>query len=268
MLQYMVPSFPPYPKKLLLQSPSLPCLFLCLIQEKTMMWMTILVLLLLFIAGLTTNSPPKKFLAWLHTFYVKVCKNHSTQVASNHEAVHFDKNKVEEKRSDYNNKVQLRSVFETFDKNNDGYITKQELRDSLKNIGIVMTENDIADMVKRVDSNGDGLIDLDEFCKSFGSLLSREELNEEEHGRDGNEEVEDREGELKEAFAVFDGDKDGLITVEELGLVLSSLGFKEGKKLEDCKEMIRKVDMDGDGMVNFDEFKKMMNAGQRLVPVS
>ncbi|KAL0345276.1 UNVERIFIED_CONTAM: Calmodulin-like protein 2 [Sesamum radiatum] len=77
------------------------------------------------------------------------------------------------------------------------------------------------------------------------------------------------DGDLKEAFDVFDGNKDGLITVEELGLVLSSLGFTEGKKLEDCKEMIRKVDMDGDGMVNFDEFKKMMRAGLgRIIPVS
>ena len=69
---------------------------------------------------------------------------------------------------------------------------------------------------------------------------------------------------LKEAFDVFDGDRDGLITVEELGMILSSLGLKEGKKLEACKEMIKKVDLDGDGMVNFDEFKRMMKAGGSL----
>ncbi|PPD69774.1 hypothetical protein GOBAR_DD33338 [Gossypium barbadense] len=63
----------------------------------------------------------------------------------------------------------------------------------------------------------------------------------------------------------FDEDKDGLITVEELGSVLCSLGLKEGDKIEDCKAMIRKVDIDGDGMVNFDEFKTMMKNGGRLV---
>lgn len=60
---------------------------------------------------------------------------------------------------------------------------------------------------------------------------------------------------------MFDGNNDGLITKEELGLVLTSLGLKEGNYIEeDCKEMIKKVDVDGDGMVNFDEFKIMMKS--------
>ncbi|KAI3446890.1 hypothetical protein Pfo_003555 [Paulownia fortunei] len=161
-------------------------------------------------------------------------------------------------------RAELRSVFATFDKNNDGYITKHELRESLKNIGISAGERDVADMVEKVDSNGDGLIDFDEFVELFDSMISGGG----NEGRRGQEEGHE-EGDLKEAFDVFDGNKDGLITVEELGLVLSSLGFTEGKKLEDCKEMIRKVDMDGDGMVNFDEFKRMMKAGfGRLIPVS
>ncbi|KAL3632028.1 hypothetical protein CASFOL_025012 [Castilleja foliolosa] len=135
----------------------------------------------------------------------------------------------------------LRDVFATFDKNNDGYITKHELSESLQNIGILAGDKDVTDMVEKVDSNGDGLIDFDEFCQ----LLN------------GDEEDED----LKEAFDVFDGNKDGMITVDELGLVLSSLGLSEGDKIEECKKMIRNVDIDGDGMVNFDEFKLMMKSG-------
>ncbi|XP_073047242.1 calmodulin-like protein 3 [Primulina eburnea] len=153
-------------------------------------------------------------------------------------------------------KSELRSVFGTFDKNEDGYITKQELRESLKNIGISAEEKDVDDMVDNFDSNGDGLIEFDEFCELFESISGRKEgcLKDES---------------LQEAFDVFDGNKDGLITVEELGLVLSSLGLSQGKNLEDCKEMIRKVDLDGDGMVDFDEFKRMMRNGmERLVSVS
>lgn len=148
----------------------------------------------------------------------------------------------------------LKRVFDTFDKNGDGFITRNELRESLKNIGMLVPAKEVEEMVDNLDSNRDGLIDLDEFQKLFELVEGKErEKSEEEKG------VND-EGDLKEAFDVFDGDKDGLITVEELGLVLSSLGLKEGKRMEDCKEMIRKVDIDGDGMVNFDEFKMMMRA--------
>jgi calcium-binding protein CML len=42
---------------------------------------------------------------------------------------------------------------------------------------------------------------------------------------------------------------------------LASLGLKQGRTLEDCKRMIMKVDVDGDGMVDYKEFKKMMKGG-------
>ncbi|KAK4369943.1 hypothetical protein RND71_009418 [Anisodus tanguticus] len=159
-----------------------------------------------------------------------------------------------------NNKVELKGIFATFDKNNDGYITKQELKQSLKNIGIFMDDQDIVEMVEKVDSNKDGLIDLDEFYELCHSFLRIEKVvSEEENGQ---------EKDLKDAFDVFDYDKDGLISEEELSKVLSFLGLNHGNKLDDCKEMIRKVDVDGDGMVNFDEFKKMMRAGGRLIPIS
>ncbi|MBA0710259.1 hypothetical protein Golax_025246, partial [Gossypium laxum] len=163
-------------------------------------------------------------------------------------------------RGDPNN-LELKRVFSTFDKNGDGFITKQELRESLKNIRMFMTESEVEEMVVKLDANGDGLIDFDEFrilCKA---------IDDDDDGGGGEEfERLGEEGEiLKEAFDVFDRDKDGLITVEELGSVLCSLGLKEGDKIEDCKAMIRKVDIDGDGMVNFDEFKTMMKNGGRLV---
>ncbi|KAK8559131.1 hypothetical protein V6N13_098724 [Hibiscus sabdariffa] len=154
------------------------------------------------------------------------------------------------------NRLELKRVFATFDKNGDGFITKQELGESLKNIRMFSTEKDVEEIVVKLDSNGDGLIDFEEFC-----VLCEAIGEESDSKRSGEEE----EGEmLKEAFDVFDRDNDGLITVEELGSVLSSLGLKEGDKVEDCREMIRKVDIDGNGMVDFDEFKIMMKNGGRF----
>ncbi|OIW19544.1 hypothetical protein TanjilG_06999 [Lupinus angustifolius] len=161
-------------------------------------------------------------------------------------------NKVER---DALKKDELRKVFSTFDKNGDGFITKQELMEALRNF---MTDSEIDDTFVKFDSNEDGLIDFDEFC-----LLTSESImsNEKEGiiGNEGEEEVN-----LKEAFDVFDKDKDGLISVEELALVLTSLGLREGMNIEECKEMIRKVDMDGDDMVNFNEFKRMMMNREKL----
>lgn len=155
----------------------------------------------------------------------------------------------------------LKQIFDMFDKNGDGFITRQELEESLKNIGIFVPAKEVEEMVENLDSNRDGLIDLGEFKGLFELVKGGGEREGREEGK--GFEIEDEEEDLKEAFGVFDGDKDGLITIEELGLVLSSMGLiKEGsKREEDCREMIRKVDVDGDGMVNFDEFKKMMRGG-------
>ncbi|PKA51462.1 putative calcium-binding protein CML30 [Apostasia shenzhenica] len=142
----------------------------------------------------------------------------------------------------------LRSVFSTFDSDGDGFISAGELADSLRRLGLHAGGGEIRAVMEKADANGDGLIDLDEFrqiYESWGSAGSGD-------GEDGDQEDRD----LREAFAVFDGNGDGVITVEELGLVLKSLGLM--KSSEACRDMIQMVDLDGDGMVNFDEFKKMM----------
>ncbi|GAB2216104.1 hypothetical protein Droror1_Dr00023872 [Drosera rotundifolia] len=148
---------------------------------------------------------------------------------------------------------ELEQVFHMLDKNHDGFLSKQELRESLHSVGFSANETDVDDIVKGLDCNGDGLVDFDEFRALF-KTKDQESDEKEQLGRV----VDEKEEELKEAFDVFDGNKDGLITEQELGSVLSSLGFAEGRRVEDCKEMISKVDVDGDGMVNFHEFKTMM----------
>ncbi|XWS22237.1 hypothetical protein CRYUN_Cryun29cG0017300 [Craigia yunnanensis] len=132
-----------------------------------------------------------------------------------------------------------------FDKNGDGRITKKELNDSLENLGIFIPDGELTQMIEKVDVNGDNCVDIDEFGELYRSLM------------DDKDEEED----MKEAFNVFDQNGDGYISVDELRSVLDSLGLKQGKTIEDCKRMIMKVDVDGDGRVNFKEFKQMMKGG-------
>lgn len=142
--------------------------------------------------------------------------------------------------------LNLKTLFATFDADGDGYISAAELNHSLCRLGLRATGDDLTNMMERVDANGDGLIDLNEFSELYTALGSEA----------GAEEEGDRE--IREAFEVFDGNGDGLITVEELSLVLKSLGLRQGDRAEACRDMISRVDLDGDGMVNFEEFKRMM----------
>ncbi|GMI88610.1 hypothetical protein HRI_002530300 [Hibiscus trionum] len=221
---------------------------------------TLLLLALLFILGflhIYFAFSPNQFYAWVQSLFPAACSGNfkATQKISVSE------------RSDPN-RLEMKRVFATFDKNGDGFITKQELRESLTNIRMFLTEKEVEEMVVKLDRNGDGLIDFDEFC-NLCEATDDGDFGNNNDGSDPKRSAEEGnayEGEmLKEAFDVFDRDQDGLITVEELGWVLSSLGLIEGDKIEDCREMIRKVDIDGDGMVDFDEFKTMMQNGGRLV---
>ena len=141
--------------------------------------------------------------------------------------------------------MELKRVFQLFDRNGDGRITKKELNDSLENLGIFIPDKELIQMIEKIDINGDGCVDIDEFGELYQSIMDER----------------DEEEDMKEAFNVFDQNGDGFITVEELRSVLASLGLKQGRTVEDCKKMIKKVDVDGDGMVNFKEFKQMMKGG-------
>ncbi|GKU85899.1 hypothetical protein SLEP1_g501 [Rubroshorea leprosula] len=141
--------------------------------------------------------------------------------------------------------AELHRVFQMFDLNGDGRISKKELSDSLENLGILIPEKELIEMIEKIDVNGDGYMDINEFGDLYQTIT--EERHEEE--------------DMREAFNVFDQNGDGFITMEELRSVLASLGLKQGRTLEECKKMIMKVDVDGDGMVNFKEFKQMMKGG-------
>uniref|UniRef100_A0ACD5XI81 Uncharacterized protein n=1 Tax=Avena sativa TaxID=4498 RepID=A0ACD5XI81_AVESA len=147
---------------------------------------------------------------------------------------------------------ELRKVFQMFDKNGDGQITKKELDESLKNLGIYIPDDELDATMGKIDTNGDGCVDVQEFGLLYRSIIGE--------GADGGRKGDDEEG-MREAFDVFDQNGDGYITVEELRSVLASLGLKQGRTVEECRQMISKVDADGDGRVDFKEFRQMMRGG-------
>ena len=68
--------------------------------------------------------------------------------------------------------------------------------------------------------------------------------------------------EIQEAFAAFDEDGDGLLDVNDVQSFFDALG--ESLTLYEVAELIKMVDGDGDGMVNFDEFFDLATRSARF----
>ena len=60
----------------------------------------------------------------------------------------------------------------------------------------------------------------------------------------------DKEEEIREAFRVFDRDGTGMISAAELRHVMTNIGEKLSD--QEVDEMIREIDVDRDGQINYD----------------
>eukprot|EP00435_Cladocopium_sp_Y103_P020388 s3188_g5.t1 len=133
-------------------------------------------------------------------------------------------------------------TFKLFDEDKDDRLSLKEFGTLLSSLGQNPTEQELQEWI-----GGDGEHDASRIdFHTFLSLMSRK-LKE-----------TDTEEELIEAFKVFDRDRDGFISGGELRASMTNLG----ERLNDTEvdEMIREADQDGDGLINYDEFVRMMMA--------
>uniref|UniRef100_A0A7N2N8J1 EF-hand domain-containing protein n=1 Tax=Quercus lobata TaxID=97700 RepID=A0A7N2N8J1_QUELO len=119
------------------------------------------------------------------------------------------------------------------------------------------TTNEVEKIFNKFDKNGDGKISHDELNDVLHALGSQ--TTSDEFYMNGSTTPESSTKELREAFDLYDLDKNGLISANELQEVLRRLGEK--CTLVECSKMISSFDTDGDGHVNFEEFKNMMKQG-------
>lgn len=141
---------------------------------------------------------------------------------------------------------EVQKVFNKFDTNGDGKISVSELRSVFKALGVDVgtSSGDLTNAVTEIDKDGDGAIGLEEFADFH-------------RGGGGSSGGESNNGKaIGDAFEMYDRDRNGLISAEELHEVMKGLG--ESCSVQDCARMIGSVDVDGDGCVDFEEFKKMM----------
>lgn len=67
---------------------------------------------------------------------------------------------------------------------------------------------------------------------------------------------EDKISEYKEAFDMFDENRDGLISADEISKIMKNFGNPVSKK--EVREMIKGCDTSGDGLLDFEEFVTFM----------
>lgn len=132
----------------------------------------------------------------------------------------------------------LNKLFVTFDKDNDGQISFEEFKQVLININSdTLNSNEILEIFNSLDTDKNGKIDYTEF---IASCLQKQVYLKKER--------------LHEAFSVFDKDNNGIITKDEIMSVLQ-IENDENKEIEN---LIRKVDKNGDGVIDKNEFDEFM----------
>ncbi|PIN05462.1 Calmodulin and related proteins (EF-Hand superfamily) [Handroanthus impetiginosus] len=139
---------------------------------------------------------------------------------------------------------EFRQVFRFLDADNDGRISADELKAYFASVGESVSHADAVKIIKEFSADGD---------EASNSLLSFEEfVRIMELRGSGDDDVV-----LRQAFEVYEVEKgSGCITAEGLREVLCRLG--DVKTLQECRAMIGVYDLDGNGVLDFNEFYKMM----------
>ncbi|XP_019190883.1 PREDICTED: probable calcium-binding protein CML18 [Ipomoea nil] len=141
--------------------------------------------------------------------------------------------------------AELKEIFRSFDRNNDGSLTQLELGSLLRSLGLTPSSDDLDTLIQKADTNNNGLVEFPEFV----ALAAPELLNSSE-----DQSSPYSEDQLKQLFKFFDSDGDGYITAAELAHSMAKLGHT--LTAEELTEMITEADTDGDGRISFQEFSQ------------
>ncbi|KAK9159086.1 hypothetical protein Scep_005660 [Stephania cephalantha] len=140
---------------------------------------------------------------------------------------------------------ELREIFRSFDRNNDGSLTQLELGSLLRSLGLKPSADQLEALTQKADKNSNGLVEFSEFVSLVApDLLPAKSPYSEEQ--------------LRELFGMFDRDGNGYITAAELVHSMAKLGHALTAK--ELTGMIKEADTDGDGMISFQEFSQAITS--------
>ena len=133
-------------------------------------------------------------------------------------------------------------LFNQIDDNGDGKINEEELLKGLSSkINSSSLKDDVHEIYKNLDMDNNGFIEYEEFVRA---AVNKEKFI--------NVNV------LRFAFRYFDKDGSGEITIDEIEEVFKKNIADKNKVHEGLKQIMKEVDINGDGMITFEEFSKVM----------
>lgn len=136
--------------------------------------------------------------------------------------------------------LNMNEVYKSFDwcdLDHSGFLQSSELAKAMQLAGQNPSQEDLKQIRKKFDTNFDNVIDFDEFA-----LVVAEKFIDPETMRK----------KAFEAFAVFDQDKSGFITLSELRRVLTTYG--EDMSDEEVDKLFSTLDTDNNGKLDINEF--------------
>ena len=147
-------------------------------------------------------------------------------------------------RLDENEILNLKKIFEAFDKGKDGQISIDELQQGLIQLkSSHVNPNDVFNLFKTLDADKNGRIDYTEF---LAATLDKKTYLKKER--------------LFEAFCVFDKDNSGHISKQEIMEVLKT----EKSQEKEIDKYIKAADKNGDGVIDYREFLEHMGYDNKL----
>jgi len=139
----------------------------------------------------------------------------------------------------------LQKAFNSFDTEGEGSITAETVGVILRMMGVKISEKNLQEVIAETDEDGSGLLEFEEFAELAAKFLVEED-------------EEALKAELKEAFRIYDKERQGFITTDVLKEILIELDPKLTPT--DLEGIIDEVDEDGSGTLDFDEFEAMMTS--------
>ncbi|XP_005748159.1 calcium-binding protein 2-like [Pundamilia nyererei] len=141
---------------------------------------------------------------------------------------------------------ELHEAFKEFDYDQDGYLNYKDVAECMRTMGYMPTEMELLEIVQQIKMRMGGLMDFEDFIELMGPRMMGE--------------TADMLGlkELQSAFMQFDVDGDGIINLDELKEALKTLLGEKLKKGE-LEEILKELDINADGSIDFEEFVMMLS---------